>query len=150
MAFDPDVDRKCREYIRDRLEEVLPKKDINIRSHQIVIRKFPWNDGKIHPGITIHPLEETLGRGTCATDDIGYGVGVTFVESTGDGLRTEIDRTGVFRSHVRGEFHNKKIPVASVFICTVEFGDFLLPKQYRGDYNVSTLLVRCWNEDERK
>lgn len=147
--FDPEIARKCRSQILKQIQENFPLDELNLDRHEVAIRKFPWNSGRIHEGITLHPTKESQGSGSCTTDDIGYATAITYVQSSAsedDG----IEEVELFRAHVVGEFNNKKIPVDTVFACTVEFGKIILPREYSNNYDASSVLVRCWSETERK
>ena len=148
MAFDPYVGRKCREYIRDLIREDFPLDEIGIKRSEVDIRKFPWDLDKPFAGITIHPAQEAIGAGTNESDDIGYGVGVTYIRRTGAGNR-DVDAIDTFRSYVMGHFLHKKIPVDTIYQCSVEPGKWQIPAEFRNHYDISALLVRCWSEKDR-
>lgn len=150
-TFDADVHLDCLNHIRDTLlglTSVL--EELRVAPSEVKIRRWPWSDQKIWPGITIYPDREEFGVGTCSTDDIGYGCAVSYVRSSGKDLESNLNRPIIFRSEVRSRFHNQPIPVACVFTCKVEYGGFLMPKRFAESYDVSSLLIRCWNEEERQ
>lgn len=158
MPFSETSGKLIREFIRDQIRaatdvagkvSLMQKLNLPEDGSEVQIRKFPWTAKKIYPGITVHPQQESTGNGSCTLDDIGYGVGVTFVQATGDGIE-DIERIDLFREHMRGEFSNKKLAVANVFQSTIEYGRWIMPRQYQQHYDISALLVRCWSEEQRK
>lgn len=149
MAFDPDVAEDCRNYILEQIKNKLPLREMRVPSSDIQIRKFPWDLDRLIPGITVHPETESFGESGCSWDDVGYGVAITWVFATDFGGATGLKIVDKFRAYIRGLFNNQRIPVSNVFICTVEHGDWIVPKQFRKHNNYSAMLVRCWSEDER-
>jgi len=149
MAFDETVAKLCREHAQAQMVDRFPLKRLHLSKDEIQIRKFPVDREKIYEGITIHPEKEAMGEGSCQTDDIGYAVAATWVRSTGDGIE-DIDAFDTFRANIRGMFNNKKpVITAPIFVCTVQFGRFVLPKEYKEHYDASSMLIRYWSEDER-
>lgn len=149
MAFNWEIQKLCREDVEKRIVDRLPLMHLSLAKKEIAIRKLPYDREKIYEGITIHPGKEREGEGNCQVDDVGYGVAVTWVQGTGDGIREDIDSFDIFRSNIFGMFNNQKPSVPTVFVCTVDFGDFIIPKQYRDHYDSSSMLVRYWSEQER-
>lgn len=155
MAFDPEVANKCREHAREVIADRLPLKVLKLEEKEVQVRKSPIDRSKPYEGITIHGAGELSSGGTTVTDNVGYAAQVTWIRSTGDGIRDDAELEA-FRSYIYALFHNQKpisqkdpTSVAAVFYCTVEFGRWLLPKMYEDHFDSTSLLIRYWNENER-
>ena len=115
----------------------------------IQIRRYPWDARNIYRGITIHSMDDRLGAGTNASDDVGYGVGITIVTGLAD-TSNLVERVPDWRDSIRDRFLNKTIPgVPEVYVCKVRLGDVYLPRQHRDGYDATQLVVRAWVEQHR-
>ena len=156
LAFDPEIETKIHEHIKCELIE-LRRPDTNerlvsmlgIRQSEIEIYKTPIQNGRLRPGITIHPLKEIAGRGTCNSDDIGFGVAITFVQGTGRGDR-DLSKTSLFRRMITGRFLHKPLVLEGcVWQVTAEYGAWMAPRELRQHYDYSSVALRCWTEQLR-
>lgn len=149
VAFSTDILQGLTEWLQARIISEFPLSDLGIASAEVVIRKWPWDDKRIYPGITIHPVDDMLGIGSCVEDNVGYGIGITYVRHTDRGLENYLPMMR-FRAQVRGSFnHRQPAELASFWKLTVEMGQFAVPSRYRDSNDVSAMVVRGWSEEER-
>lgn len=149
-AFSADVLQGFLEWVQARIIAEFPLSTLSVASTDVKIRKWPWDSEKgVYHGITIHPVNDILGVGSCVEDNIGYGVGLTYAIHTdkGDYAYT---RLATFRAHVRANFnHRKPSSLTNYWKVTVEPGSFAVPKKYQSSYDVTSEVIRGWSEEER-
>jgi len=153
MAFDPTIHIQAMEHIRDTLQGLSAEflHPLRITKDEVRIRKKPWTKDRIYPGVTIHPEKEELGLGTCSTDDIGYGCVVSYIRRGGMHVEDDnLDRVIRFRSEVRSRFFRQPWPIDCIYTCGVEPAVLLLPREFENHYEISSLLLRPWSEEERQ
>lgn len=157
MEFSIEIERKLHEYVKCEivaLRDPTSKKKLTellgLRSSEVGIYKTPVEKDRLRPGITIHPVTEMLGSGTCNTDDIGYGAAVTFVQGTGRGDR-DLCPIRIFRQMIRGRFLHKKMVIEDCCFwqTTIEHGAWVAPRWLQSHQDYSSLALRCWAEQER-
>ena len=146
VVVEPEpIHMQVMEYVRD---EIIALNLSYLPAELIAIRKFPWTKDHIYPGLTIHPLRESMGQGTTSKFDVGYGCGLTFVLPTGDGIEEDMGTITGFRQAIRRRFaFSKPALLDTVWQVTVENGDIYIPPRYRDHYDVTTLLLRYWSEE---
>lgn len=121
----------------------------SLRNCQIAIRDWPWDSDHIYPNeITVHPSDDRFGEGTRDSFDVGYGVGVTLVLSTGGAPSENVEAISEFRHEVFKRFTHFVPALPMAFLTTVEPGRWQLPRQRRMHYNVSQIVVRYWFEED--
>ncbi|MAH50428.1 hypothetical protein CMI37_31695 [Candidatus Pacearchaeota archaeon] len=125
----------------------------DLGDNNVVIRKAPWDleRNRIHTGITVHlPLQEHELPGTNSCDDIVYPIMVTVIRGTGGSELDNMARLGTWRQKIRREFINQRLStVVSVYTCRIKFGRVLLPKQYRDNYDATTMAILCVSRETR-
>lgn len=146
-AFDEEILEDILNWTKDEIvANVLT--DLQISSSDVEIRKWPWDKAKVYSGITVHPVDENSAPGWCSEDNVGYGVGITYIHHTDKGIR-DVARMSRFRARVRSRFSARKPSLNSVYTCTVEAGAFAMPKMYRNNWDCTSIVVRFWSEEER-
>jgi len=135
--------------VRDRVRALnLPGLD----NSDVQVRKLPTDGEQFYRGITIHPVRERIGRGVNDRDDIGYGVAITFVQNDPGEWVEHMDRWLHWREKVRQDFINDSCVtgIEVVFHVRVEPGTVYSEKDIlRRDYDIGTMVLRCWVREGR-
>jgi hypothetical protein len=141
------------EEVRNRIQTlVLP----GISSDQVVIRKFPWDNNTIFPGVTVawEDEREFETEGSNERDDVGYPIIITAVRGSTRGWGEQIDRITDWRQLIRREFHNKRLTTVTAtnvthIVCTVTPREVSVPSQFGNSYDASRVEVRAWFREPR-
>lgn len=123
-------------------------------SEKPVVRKHPGDNNKLRKGITISPGNPVEGRGTNASDDIGYPVSVTILKAGNGSLLDHIDRQMFWKEEIRKHFSRRRltgltIKGGSFLECVVRDGEAFDPKLFENATDASTLLILCWTREPR-
>ena len=107
------------------------------------IRKWPFDKGRDanhwYPGISLSRVKEKEFAGTNLTDDIGFGIQVTFVvDNHGD--PTEDDVFAEWRQLIRTAFIHQRVNVVGVQTCLIEPGPVY--QDTPENYDVSSFIIR--------
>lgn len=110
---------------------------------------FPANasDNQLRSGALLCPAPETEGTsGTNQSSDIGYGFSLTLLQKANSQLgKSQFPSLMTWREAIRRHFHHQS-PLAAngCYRCTVEPADVALPAAWAQQFDVSTLILRCW------
>lgn len=141
------ISERCLKVIAETLEGMGLE---TLHAGDVKIREAPWDDRTIYTGITVHPVAEREWTGTTSRDDVGYGVGVTWVQLTAKGITNEMEARMVARQRIRRRFVNQRLPgIDEVFQCKIEYGALTMPKKYKDNYHCWQIVIRCWSREAR-
>ena len=114
-------------------------------------RIAPWDQHKIHSGVTVHlPEKEWELEGTNTCDDIAYPIMVTIVRGTSGSESDHVGRIATWRQKIRREFiHQRLSGVTSVHTVHVRFGHVVIPDKWRKNHIATTMAIICISREER-
>lgn len=112
-------------------------------------QQFPANvsDNQLTSGALLCPMPEEEGpAGTNRSSDVGYGFSLTMLQKANSRLgKSQLPSLLTWREAVRKHFHHQSPLVASgCYRCTVEPTEDIMPAAWTKQYDVSTLIIRCW------
>lgn len=137
---------------RDAIVTAIKALDL-IADDQVRARRRPWNENQMLSGITVWLEEEKTAPSGVSSDEIGYGIGITFARRNSDSL-SDADTTSKWRERVRRALLYQDISPTlednSTF-CTMTFehGNLNVPKLSE-TWEVHHLVVRCWVNEVRQ
>ena len=116
----------------------------------IDIAKLPYGDELGLPGILLVPVAELEGKGTNASDDIGYGVQVTIVQASDGDVAEHADRLFYWREQAASAFRHQALTgVSEIHDCTIEPRPAVDPAAFSGNVDVTAFVVRAWQRKQR-
>lgn len=112
---------------------------------QFYERKFPFESGVVYPAVFVYPRPEKLNDATNASDDWGFGVGVTIAQTTNRDLAADADRLYYWRERTMQLFNGKRLAGLTRCWCKVEPGDVIDPNAFRANRDATAYVVRVWD-----
>ena len=115
----------------------------------IRLQSFPANssDQRLLSGAFLCPTDEQEGSaGTNQASDIGYGFSFTMLQKANSQIgKSQLPSLFTWREAVQRHFHHQSPLTASgCYRCTVESTEAVVADAWAKQYDVSTLIIRCW------
>jgi hypothetical protein len=132
----------------------------SLSSGEIVARRRPFERQSdrtvlMWRGITLFDVEERQAPGTCAREDIGYGIGLFMAVPSDAAMYDNVALIPTWRQTIRPFFDRKRVNRLAelsgegiVLTTTVEAGTLNVPQKGHR-YETSQMVIRCWLRESR-